>query len=109
MMSISAGTGDHQYRHFFFCSKSSITRIPHALRILIHMWRALLGLTRPTSLLGRWCHPLSHPKCNQNRKADLANLDNSFVAAWLSPTTADADSSPSPPASRDPVSVFSVD
>lgn len=30
--------------------------------------------------LGRWCHPLSSARCNQDVKAHLANIDNSFTS-----------------------------
>lgn len=30
----------------------------------------------PEPLLGRWCHPHSHRRCDPFRKADLANVDS---------------------------------
>ena len=46
------------------------------------MLRALLEIRAPTpaasTQLGRWCTPLYSETCDQARKADLANEDNSF-------------------------------
>ena len=69
------------------------------------MQRWWFGLAPPPPMpLGRWCHPLSHARCDQERKADLANADNSCAgqAASSSPVT-------KPVPERDPVSVFLAD
>ncbi len=69
------------------------------------MWRLLIWYPcRPMALLGRWCHPQSHKRCNQALKADLANSDNTFSVPRLPRATATAR-----PSSRDPVSVFVSD
>lgn len=39
---------------------------------------AFLKTLQGHPLLGRWCHPNSHAVCDQVRKADLANADNSY-------------------------------
>lgn len=63
--------------------------------------------------LGRWCLPLSSPHCDQQRKGELADLDNGYVdrgvSRALASSTRASPSSPSHPAeaaSRDPISVL---
>ena len=63
---------------------------------------ALIRSPEP-ALLGRWCHPLSHRHCDQARKADLANQDNSMIGPER-PSTGEHNSVRNP--ARDPVTVF---
>ena len=84
-------------QNFFFFGRGTPNEIMSRLPTLY----LTIARRRPV-LLGRWCHPNSHPQCDQERKADLANQDNSFYLPSPAPRRASR-------VTRDPVSVLAAE